>query len=449
MVRTMRRSPNLLSFDKALVRVVAHGGAILLGPSGMWPVVSQDLRAYAKDNHKNLRAPHYSVSAAGLRDEIVKAGDGVLLLDDMGSFSDAALLELETDLATAASAGRPTPTVIGILLVEGRDDPDQQRRAERLASIYKIPVLELDSDGDVLSIPYEPVLKEAPYPVRQDLEYVNRHRRMLGMAPLDPEEAGWSPKDVEIEARRIRTLMNPNVKWGSPYGLPYRRSDGSLVRIYRRGQRFRFYDARGKQVGPEQATMTQAVAVAITHGWVIVDQPAPNPEHDMGEVKRLLSDEISVKAGSHRAWDKVVRALGYRPQTYYSFQRRSSAGTSFFFLPREEFAKIRKIKGVSSWRMKPGERWAKTIRFGREGNPMWKDRIPGGKADKRTPADFDPVALAEGVEVEREHAGADTALAMEIAMDHLVEDPKYYEKLRTIHTNPGDIARTKTRMLSY
>jgi len=60
-----------------------------------------------------------------------------------------------------------------------------------------------------------------------------------------------------------------------------------------------------------------------------------------------------------------------------------------------------------------------------------KDKLPGGLADEKSPKDFDQTALASGVEVELEHTD-DESLALEIAMDHLTEDPKYYEKLKTI-----------------
>lgn len=60
-----------------------------------------------------------------------------------------------------------------------------------------------------------------------------------------------------------------------------------------------------------------------------------------------------------------------------------------------------------------------------------KDKLPGGKADKKKPKDFDKQALAEGVKVEREHT-KDPNLAQEIAMDHLTEDPKYYKKLKQV-----------------
>ena len=60
-----------------------------------------------------------------------------------------------------------------------------------------------------------------------------------------------------------------------------------------------------------------------------------------------------------------------------------------------------------------------------------EDKIPGGLADKKSPKDFDAKKLAEGVKAEMEHT-SDPKIAEEIAMDHLMEDPNYYEKLKTI-----------------
>lgn len=60
-----------------------------------------------------------------------------------------------------------------------------------------------------------------------------------------------------------------------------------------------------------------------------------------------------------------------------------------------------------------------------------KDMIPGGEADKKKPSDFDPKQLKIGTNHEMEHTN-DPKKAREIAMDHLVEDPKYYVKLKRI-----------------
>lgn len=61
----------------------------------------------------------------------------------------------------------------------------------------------------------------------------------------------------------------------------------------------------------------------------------------------------------------------------------------------------------------------------------FKQKLTGGLADKKKPSDFDSKALQAGVKVEMEHTD-DPNKAKEIAMDHLTEDPKYYEKLKTI-----------------
>lgn len=60
---------------------------------------------------------------------------------------------------------------------------------------------------------------------------------------------------------------------------------------------------------------------------------------------------------------------------------------------------------------------------------LWKDKLPGGLADKKTPTDFPPEKLREGSAVEREHT-SDPVLQTEIAMDHMTEDPNYYPKLK-------------------
>lgn len=61
-------------------------------------------------------------------------------------------------------------------------------------------------------------------------------------------------------------------------------------------------------------------------------------------------------------------------------------------------------------------------------NPAWRDPLPGGLADGRRPSDFPRAALARGVKVELEHT-RDRRVATKIAMDHLTEDPHYYERL--------------------
>lgn len=62
------------------------------------------------------------------------------------------------------------------------------------------------------------------------------------------------------------------------------------------------------------------------------------------------------------------------------------------------------------------------------GPGRFADQIPGGRADQKSPKDFDPEQLAAGTQHEMEHT-KDEAKAREIAMDHLAEDKHYYKKL--------------------
>ena len=56
------------------------------------------------------------------------------------------------------------------------------------------------------------------------------------------------------------------------------------------------------------------------------------------------------------------------------------------------------------------------------------EKIKGGKASGKSGQEFDREALARGTKVELEHT-SDKKIAQEIAMDHLMEDPRYYDFL--------------------
>jgi len=68
--------------------------------------------------------------------------------------------------------------------------------------------------------------------------------------------------------------------------------------------------------------------------------------------------------------------------------------------------------------------------------------IPGGLADNLTLRDiakkhkrsveFMVAQARQGIKVEKEHVGDDENMALEIATDHLFEDPDYYIKLKKI-----------------
>ena len=63
--------------------------------------------------------------------------------------------------------------------------------------------------------------------------------------------------------------------------------------------------------------------------------------------------------------------------------------------------------------------------------------LPGGLGDDLDPKDVDGKQLLKGISVELEHTG-NALLAKEIALDHLAEDPKYYDKLELIEDHAYD-----------
>lgn len=70
--------------------------------------------------------------------------------------------------------------------------------------------------------------------------------------------------------------------------------------------------------------------------------------------------------------------------------------------------------------------------------PKNLNKLPGGLADYRSPEDFDPKQIEKGLKVEMEHTN-DPNLALEIVLDHLTEDPLYYDKLAKIEESLSGI----------
>lgn len=66
-----------------------------------------------------------------------------------------------------------------------------------------------------------------------------------------------------------------------------------------------------------------------------------------------------------------------------------------------------------------------------------KDAIKGGLADNKTDSDFNKDQLRKGRKVEKEHT-FDGIIANEIAKDHLVEDPQYYDHLKAMEDYYSD-----------
>jgi hypothetical protein len=85
-----------------------------------------------------------------------------------------------------------------------------------------------------------------------------------------------------------------------------------------------------------------------------------------------------------------------------------------------------------------------TLRGFPRGNPRTTAKAWHGRSHGKTRKDFPPRALAQGTRHELEHTKS-RALAERIAMDHLAEDPRYYEKLANCRINP----RAKKATIEY
>jgi hypothetical protein len=99
----------------------------------------------------------------------------------------------------------------------------------------------------------------------------------------------------------------------------------------------------------------------------------------------------------------------------------------------------------------PGGGWVKVKTQGQfEGKQ--KDIFPGGMADKYSleglakkhgvGVDEIKSQIAKGVKVEMEHTN-DKKVAFEIAKDHVFENPKYYDKLKTIENRIYELLKKK------
>jgi hypothetical protein len=67
------------------------------------------------------------------------------------------------------------------------------------------------------------------------------------------------------------------------------------------------------------------------------------------------------------------------------------------------------------------------------GEASAEDILIQDEVDDRNPSEYDQVQLEKGIRVELEHTDS-VDIATKIAMDHLDEDPLYYEKLAEIHS---------------
>lgn len=157
-------------------------------------------------------------------------------------------------------------------------------------------------------------------------------------------------------------------------------------------------------------------------------------------------------AGPFPTLEEAEAWLGGRVEDYQKQYSGAMAATYSSALKEEkgEFKELKKdMEGLantldtlnqrvkSGRNEKPADKMAKARDSYEEPPPqtppsMLEDLIPGGLADRLSEEDFDKKALRKGIKVEMEHTDS-REVAAEIAMDHLAEDPKYYDKLDKIH----------------
>jgi len=70
----------------------------------------------------------------------------------------------------------------------------------------------------------------------------------------------------------------------------------------------------------------------------------------------------------------------------------------------------------------------------------FKEQLPGGLSSGHQPSEFEAKQLAMGKKTESEHT-SNKNLTTEIAMDHLMEDPKYYSKLKKMEKKSHFVRR--------
>lgn len=95
------------------------------------------------------------------------------------------------------------------------------------------------------------------------------HLRQYGMVDW-VDTAGKQYRDG-AKTVTVLDIVPPEPGWGERYSGPcpaYQSPEGP-VWLFRKGQRVRFYNDDGLQVGPEQSNVAPAVAYAISNGWFL------------------------------------------------------------------------------------------------------------------------------------------------------------------------------------
>jgi hypothetical protein len=192
---------------------------------------------------------------------------------------------------------------------------DSASEPEPPPPVVEIPQEQLD-EAAVLSDEMLGVTEQPDGTLEASPEVADRQDRVTGL--LDAREAGTyvlaerdaaqltaDRNDLRDELRLQTTLERrastpapwsasgrqgavepPSPGWGQIYGggtPSYLTNDGTPVWMFRRGQRVRFYDGVGNQVGPEQGNVAPAIAYAHDQRWAapslttLASAPAQRP----------------------------------------------------------------------------------------------------------------------------------------------------------------------------
>lgn len=148
--------------------------------------------------------------------------------------------------------------------------------------------------------------------------------------------------------------------------------------------------------------------------------PKAVPDAVLKMLRSVLGDGVRIASSVAAAW-----------------LNRTASGVAGFHgwetppMKRRQTSMSNKTGGGSNSPME--KLWGPTlVKFGADG-----ELIPGGRAEGRSPGDFDKSQIEMGMKVEQEHLESggyseeeSKALATEIAMDHLAEIPDYYTRLK-------------------
>jgi len=148
-----------------------------------------------------------------------------------------------------------------------------------------------------------------------------------------------------IDAGRVELRALPSSKTGKPSYTAWEAPDFNVG--WEVGKTF-YESCKGLPISAKRQRNAQAVG---------------NPAETSSGAIRLLPGEIFVKSSSHRSTAQIKRTLGHAPQSYYSFDRDRSAGTSFFVMDQRDFDRVKDIRGVSKAKIQSGESWQPTIKF--------------------------------------------------------------------------------------